>query len=278
MDKKKEIVILLRDYLNFLPSGNQEAYVSTDGTMGESDMPLTKEMFARMNRNTLVGDTYYLLDWALRLLREDHPSLYHNLYYTYLVDGVGHSDIEFMRKKSTYLLSVARHDIAIEYLAEYLSDSNLYVRRPEKMTTAVHKNEDMKSKHEELVALYVRYREDGIKHYQALKNAAFKCEYNVDHARTIIKNNQPKVTEVVQNDPTEIIGWIRTLVRQLIKQEEWSIVDDLVQDGTIAAMLVEGDKQVMKNAARREIENKLDKYRERGYKVKLWGTELPAGI
>lgn len=279
MDKKREVVALLQDYLNFLPSGNQEAFVSTDGTMGEADMPLTKELFARMDRKSLVGETYMHLEEALQKLKEEHPSMYHTIYYTYMVDGVGHSDVEFQRGKDTYLTDIAKHDIAIEYLTEYLKDKDLYVRRPGKKTGRVNKSEDMKNKHEELIALYVRYREeDGLRHFDALKNAALVCDYNVDHARTVIKNNEPKVKETAHNDPTKLVGWIKNLVKQKIKNDEWSIFDDLVQDGMIAAMVVEGDKTVQQNAARREVENKLDKHRERGYKVKLWGLTIPDDV
>lgn len=278
--KKKEITILLQDYLNFLPSGSQEAYVPA-GDSGEegSGMPLTTEMFARMNPNSLVGSTYKLLDKALAILKYREPHLYHSIYYIYLVDGTGHSDIEFMRHRKTYLMDIAKHDLAIDYLAEYLIDSDLFVRRPEKSVPIKSRREDMEDKHAELVSVYVRYREEGLKHFQAIKNAALKCDYHVEHARKIIKNKEPEIKEVIHQDASHLTTWIKGMVRNTLSNDEMSLFDDFVQEGMIAAMLVEkGTDQEMKNAARREVENKLDRYRERGYKVKLWNTPLPDNL
>ena len=195
-NRRVEIILLLRDYYNFLPPGPQEAYVPVGMGISneESDWPLTAESLKRMDKTTLVGDTYHKLDQALILLDQQFPSLYHAIMDIYLREESGHRDLDHIKKvaeagilKAIDLLE--RHDAAIDKLVGYLRDTDLYVRYPHK-ATGPKPGQNMEEKHDELVAIFLRaYDGDELPYRQALNYAVFKMDnyYSKRHADRIIK-------------------------------------------------------------------------------------------
>lgn len=191
--RKLEIKILLQDYMNFLPPGPQEAFVPVGDSGGfEDSFPITTELEKRMDRTSLVGDTYDKLDKALVWLDKNYPELYNILLEYYLHPESGHSDVDSLLVKNTsrdYIWNkMLKHEMALTRLAKYMEDEDLYVRRPEKAAGRVGRTK-MEENHEELYEVFLRYKDnDNLKFSQAVKNAAFKCDYTTDHARRIIKN------------------------------------------------------------------------------------------
>lgn len=193
--KRKEVVILLADYMNFLPPGPQEAFVpvGSGGNSEDSGWLITPELELRMDIHSDVGETYRWLDEALVALDFEEPLWYATLWMIYLQDGSGHRDIDDMRIKMggkqpdhPLALTVARHDLGIAWLADYLSDRELYVRWPQK-APGPQPGQNMDERHSALFAVFLRYKEDGLPYRQAVRNAALKCEYSSRHAERVIK-------------------------------------------------------------------------------------------
>lgn len=192
--KRQEIIILLRDYMNILPPGPQEAFVPlAGGSSNESGWLITPELELRMNRGSLVGETYDILERSLRKLDSEHPVWYGAIVQLYLQDGSGHRDVDDLRIKvgdkgnsHPVVRLLASHDDAINWLAEDLSDEDLYVRWPQK-APGPQPGQNMDERHTALFAVFLRYVEDGIPYRQSVRNAAFKCEYSPRHAERIIK-------------------------------------------------------------------------------------------
>jgi hypothetical protein len=181
--------------MNFLPPGPQEAYVPVGmGISNEADWPLTPESLKRLDKNTLVGDTYHKLDKALILLDHKYPRLYHAIMDIYLREESGHRDLDHIKKvaKAGILRAidlVERHDQAIDKLIELLRGVDLYVRYPHK-ATGPKPGQNMEEKHDELVAIFLRsYDDDELPYRQALNYAVFKMDnyYSKRHADRIIK-------------------------------------------------------------------------------------------
>lgn len=81
-----------------------------------------------------------------------------------------------------------------------------------------------------------------------------------------------------ERDFTELEAKAKGVARILFDADngELSIYDDLVQEALLAILeLPETDLQDDLNTIWRTIRNYLAKYRERGYKVKLWQNSLP---
>lgn len=193
--KRIEIILLLRDYMNFLPPGPQEAYVPVGSGFGtESDWPLTAESIKRLDKTSLVGETYDRLDKALRLLDKKHPRLYHALMDIYLREESGHRDLDHIKKvaKAGILAAqdlIHRHDQAIAKLVTYIGNVDLYVRYPHK-ATGPKPGANMEEKHDELFAIFSRaYDDEDVPYRQALNYAVFKMDnyYSKRHADRIIK-------------------------------------------------------------------------------------------
>jgi hypothetical protein len=194
-NRRVEVILLLRDYMNFLPPGPQEAYVPVGmGISNEADWPLTSESIKRLDRTTLVGDTYYKLDQALRRLDREHPKLYTAMLDIYLREESGHRDLDHIKRVAKAGLPdaidlLARHDAAVEQLVEYLEHVDLYVRYPHK-ATGPKPGQNMEDKHDELFAIFMRaFDDDDIPYRQALNYAVFKMDdyYSKRHADRIIK-------------------------------------------------------------------------------------------
>jgi hypothetical protein len=183
--RELEVTQLLMDYLNYLPPADSGNF-------------LTKELEKRMDKGSYVGETYALLDEALARLSHDDPAAYVAIHRAYLDDEMGHSEVSFWRRNALlqgetrssgatdWRLLVDAHDRGIEILAYYLEREALWVRWPQKARVRT-PGMSMEERHVELVEVYARYKAEGQKHSLALKNAAFKCEYTVQHARVIIK-------------------------------------------------------------------------------------------
>lgn len=192
--KKQEIIILLRDYMNFLPPGPQEAFVpvGSGGSSEESGWLITPELERRMDRNTDVGETYGWLDDALKVLDRVQPEWYAAILQLYIQDGCGHRDVDDLRikydiRRNKVLASLLdRHDLAVAWLAEELKDKELYVRWPQK-APGPQPGQNMDERHSALFAVFLRYKEDGLPYRQSVRNAALKCEYSARHAERVIK-------------------------------------------------------------------------------------------
>lgn len=195
MSIERDIQVLLRDYNDYLPAGSgvaQEAvpYVGGGGFTSHG-WPLTPEALRRMDPRTLIGETYMLLDAALRVLSKRHPDLYLALYFCYMRDDVGHSDVDWMRTRPLYRELVKKHDEAIKVLSRYLEPvrDRLYVRYP-RIHAVKDRYQTTKERNEELYAVYLRYRREGMKHSKAVEAAAVSCDYTVRHAWNVIKAKQ----------------------------------------------------------------------------------------
>lgn len=193
---KQEVTLLLRDYMNILPPGPQTAYVPAGTTYGdEGGWPITPELERRMDKGTLTGDTYALLDDALVELNKDEPELYNALLKVYLHPEAGHSDLDFIKRQAAAHDSNSGHVLAeqvdngIEWVANYLANSDLYVRWPQ-TAPLQGASTDMSERHSELYAVYKRNRASGQKHSQAVTNAALKLDYSRRRAQDIIKGRQ----------------------------------------------------------------------------------------
>lgn len=199
-NRKHEMKLLLRDYMNFLPSGPQEAFVPVGTAMArpEESWPLTPESIKRMDSKTLVGETYGLLNAALRELNEERPDLFNAIAGMYLREEAGHRDEDFVRSRagsSNYALQfIMNHDEAIDILADKLDKKELYVRWPQK-ATGPRPGQDMGERHEELFAIFSRnYFEQKLPYRQALTNAVMLMTdndnnpyYTRRHADRIVK-------------------------------------------------------------------------------------------
>lgn len=175
--KKDEIIVLLKDYLNFLPAGSGEAYIPAGDTSYGSNDPLTPEAEKRMDHTTLVGETYQKLDTALQVLARKFPKHYRVIEELYLEDGKGHNELVYIKhlaKSGTIYRETAqdwvkKHDQAVDILAGLLEYESLYVRWP-----MLHIEFDSRSKaesaNEEIFAIYSRYLERGSSHDHAVAN------------------------------------------------------------------------------------------------------------
>lgn len=201
--EQNEIILLLRDYMNFLPPGPQEAFVPVgSGFTAESGWPLTAESIRRLNVDSLTGETYESLDQALTLLNRDHPDLYNALLIIYLREEAGHRDVDHIRTAAHRGSEEARdlllqHDAAIKQLAKYLEGKDLYVRVPHK-ATGPKPGQNMQEMHQQLIANFRRYyEEDELPYRQALANAVTKMDgyYSRRHADRIIKGRMKAENE-----------------------------------------------------------------------------------
>lgn len=203
-NKKNEIRILLRDYMNFLPPGPQDPFVPVGsmGNLSESSWPLSAEAVKRMDRSSLVGSTYDILNINLVRLDKEYPKLYEALLVVYLRDEAGHRDDDNLAKlsgKSASALELhGRVEAGLDKLADWMYNEDLYVRWPQK-AAGPKPGQNMEEKHEELYALFKRFRKDGQPYRTALTNSVFKMQdekgnpyYTRRHADRIIKN---KMTE-----------------------------------------------------------------------------------
>jgi hypothetical protein len=208
--REQEIIVLLRDYMNILPSGPQEAFVPLGSGGGlEDSWPLTAESIIRMDSTNYIGETYVKLDAALARLEREYPMQYEALLKTYLHEGAGHRDVDFLRQRALVngnpkiIQLLELHDDAITTLADYLSEDDLWVRWPQK-APGPRPAQNMDERHDQLYAIFLRYIEEGIPYRQSIKNAAFKMTdldgepyYSQRHAERIIKprwveqNEQP---------------------------------------------------------------------------------------
>jgi hypothetical protein len=195
--REQEIIVLLRDYMNILPSGPQEAYVPLGTGGSEDSWPLTAESQVRMDIHNPIGETYAYLDDALGKLP---PDQYAAMLVFYLHDGAGHRDVDDARNKALangnpdLVLLLEKHDDAIRNLAKMLDDADLWVRRPQK-APGPKPSQNMEDRHDELFAIFLRYMEDDkLPYRQSMRNARFKMTdtegepyYSERHAERIIK-------------------------------------------------------------------------------------------
>lgn len=200
MGKERDVTLLLRDYRNDLPSGPQESFVEVAAISGDGSNadPLTSEGMKRMNKKSLVGETYYKLDIALNLLNKFHTHLYDTIRFFYLEPDAGHGDVEWYRGKAkdnnlaaAYIIK--RHDEGIKVLANYLRNSDLYVRYPYKGATRT-RYESLEVQNHELYVIYLRYLNDGFSHDDAVEEAAKKMDYENIHAERVISERNSDVS------------------------------------------------------------------------------------
>jgi len=191
--KRKDIATLLADYMNILPPGPQTAYVPAGDNFGaEESWPMTPELEARMDSNSVIGETYATLEYALSELDREHPEWYNGILSVFMHPEAGHSDLEFLRRqnpKNTILLCA---DEGITWLADFINDEDIFVRRASVADTT-HTEALMEDKYNEVAAAFVRYRESGIAPADAHRNLFLKYEkdFGEKRIRTIVKERVP---------------------------------------------------------------------------------------
>lgn len=175
----RKVKILLEDWEDALPpSGSGSLAVVGDGGY-ESSFPVSAEGLRRLDPKTLVGETYSLLDGALKRLSREHPHLYSAIYTLYLSGDCGHSDADFVRERRVAFGDLGfRHDMALLVLSRYLLpyEDRLYVRYPSVRATD-RAYEPIEDRHHELFAVYRRLIKSGFSHDDALENAILHTEY-----------------------------------------------------------------------------------------------------
>lgn len=201
--KERQVRLLLADYMNYLPSGPQEAYIPV-GSGGSVDAwPITAELERRMDKTSLVGETYHNLDQALVLLDIMEPDLYNAILAIYLREDSGHRDLDHLTKMAGTSESihdlVERENRAVKKLVSFLDNVDLYVRSPHK-SSGPRPGQNMQEKHDELFAIYQRNVEDGLAHGKAISNAVFKMVdehgspyYSKRHAIRVINSRLESV-------------------------------------------------------------------------------------
>lgn len=204
-EKEYGIVMLLRDYMNFLPSGQQEAFVPAVSAFGNSgNWPVTVELEKRMDTSSMVGETYAHLDSALNRLAREEPILYNALLVIYLREEAGHRDLDKIKAVAAEgNLDAARlvsdHNQAITKLARMLDEQDLYIRMPHK-ATGPRPGQDMVEMHNELFAVFWRDYEHGegnLPYRKALANSVLRMDnyYTRRHADRIIKKKLQEINE-----------------------------------------------------------------------------------
>lgn len=184
--KEREVIVLLQDYRNDLPAGPQDAYVEASDSGFEGNTPLTTETFLRMNTGSLVGQTYWYLNKALRMLEIEDSRKYRALYSFYFDPDAGHNDVNRCRTLHPNAEVLREHDAAIKRLGVFLGNVELYVRHPYKSTNKV-RYESVEIQHKELYIIYLRYVRDEFSHDIAVEEASKKMDYDLDHAGRVIE-------------------------------------------------------------------------------------------
>jgi hypothetical protein len=191
--KRKDITILLADYMNILPPGPQTAYVPAGDNFGaEESWPMTPELEARMEPNSIIGETYATLEYALSELDKEHPEWYNGVLSVFLHPEAGHSDIEFLRRQNPKNTTLLCADEGVNWLADFINDEDIFVRRASVSDTS-RSEQHMEHKYDEVAAAFVRYRESGVKPSDALKNLFLKYEkdFGETRIRAIVKERVP---------------------------------------------------------------------------------------
>lgn len=177
--KRRDIQTLLADYMNILPPGPQTAYVpALDNFSAEESWPVTPELEARMDPKSIIGETYDILNYALRELDQEHPEWYNGILAVFLHPEAGHSDFDF------YEHTMMGHCAAegVNWLAEFINDEDIFVRRSSVANTS-HTEILMEDKLAEVAAAYERYIESGLSVQDAIENVALKYEKEFDKKR-----------------------------------------------------------------------------------------------
>jgi hypothetical protein len=191
--KRKDITILLADYMNILPPGPQTAYVPAGDNFGaEESWPMTPELEARMDTNSIIGETYATLEYALAELDKEHPEWYNGVLSVFLHPEAGHSDIEFLRRQNPKNITLLCADEGVNWLADFINDEDIFVRRASVSDTS-RSEQHMEHKYDEVAAAFIRYRESGVKASDALKNLFLKYskDFGETRIRTIVKERVP---------------------------------------------------------------------------------------
>jgi hypothetical protein len=191
--KRKDIATLLADYMNILPPGPQTAYVPAGDNFGaEESWPMTPELEARMDPESIIGETYDTLDYTLKELDREHPEWYNAILAIFLHPEAGHSDLEFLRRQNPKSTTLACADEGINWMADFINEEDIFVRRASVSDTS-RTEQHMEHKYDEVAAAFVRYRESGVKPSDAIQNLILKYEkeFGKNKIRDIVKERVP---------------------------------------------------------------------------------------
>lgn len=145
------------------------------GQYGPAGMILSGSEFSPRQRE-LLADSYRKLGYALTLLKgssEMGLMAYLVLLAPYLSDPADPSIVAEWRKRGDKRLQW--HDLAVEKLATYLEEHDLFVIWPKRMTSREEKQ--VERMNDEFYAVFQRLKEDGMGTTAAVKTAAEMCGY-----------------------------------------------------------------------------------------------------
>lgn len=147
--------------------------------------------------------SYEFLEHALTLLKIMHFDLWIALLEPYLGDPADPSVVEDWKEKAQDIwehtpkgkklvrrgyisaqLFLKREEGAVETLAEYLKNKELYHVPPKRMTTR--KTVNVAERNDEFYALYKSLRADGFSKTRAVNDAAEMCQYGLTRAWDIV--------------------------------------------------------------------------------------------
>lgn len=202
--KKREFLQLLKDYRSFHSAfGGALALDEThvrDASYGLAGLIEAGSEFAPRQR-TALAESYQKLELALKVLKgEDFPA-WLALLTPYLGDPGDPSVVARWREDAkkqppagfTGRLFSERHDRAIEKLAGYLAEHELYVVWPKRMTSREEKQ--FERRNDEFFALYERYRfEDRMSRNKAIETAAEHCGYGRSRGYEIVDLREGKAS------------------------------------------------------------------------------------
>jgi hypothetical protein len=179
--RKREVIQLLKDYRDWHTAfgGASELNLGSMGQYGPAGM-IFKGMAFDPKQRGMLEESFDLLEKALTLLKGEHFEAWLLLHGPYTGDP---AIVDMWRKKRPGLAQW--HDLAIEQLATYLKNQDLFVAWPAHMTSR--KDTYVKDRNDEFYALYQKLRREGDTKRKAIHTAAEWCEYSEIRGYEIVR-------------------------------------------------------------------------------------------
>ena len=186
--KKREVLQLLRHYRDWHTAygGAAELNLESMGQYGPGGMIVAGIAFKGYHLG-MLADSFKALEHALTMLKNGGPlknAGYLVLLAPYLGDPADPSLVNKWRENPKDCRT-GWHDLAVEELAHYLRNTDLYVPWSSRMQTR--KPETVKQMNDEFYALYEKLRNDGERKTKAVETAAEWCDYGLSRAWEIVK-------------------------------------------------------------------------------------------
>jgi hypothetical protein len=182
--RKREVVQLLKDYQDWHAAfgGAGEINLQALGQYGPAGM-IFKGMAFDPKQRGMLEESFDLLEKALTLLKGEHFEVWLLLHGPYIGDPGDPALVEQWREKRPGL--VEWHDFAIEKLATYLKDQDLYVAWPARMATRREKH--VERMNDEFYSLYQKLIKEGERKTKVVQTAAEWCGYGPTRAWEIVR-------------------------------------------------------------------------------------------